>query len=201
MRVLKANIDRGGWRPSVVLLYGPPACGKLTIAKELAKSEQLFLLDNHHFNDVVMPFVEINSSTLPDINAAVYQIRSLALNVIKKHKKSTAKGFIFSNVLLETPDDVESVEELKQFAQDIDGIFVPVHITCREDILLKRVGSEDRRQKFKLTDAGILKSFLENQRMIDFDCATKLDIDTSDISVDQAVQQIKNHIQNLSDNR
>lgn len=179
----------------VVLLYGAPACGKLTIARELARTQNLFLLDNHHFNDVVMPFVDVNSNSLPDINEAVYKIRSLALDILKKYKKSTSCGFIFTNVLLESDADKEAVLELQQFANDMNAHFIPIHLTCSLDVLIQRVQNEERKTKGKLTDPVILKSFLENQKMIDMDHPNKITLDTSDISVSQAIEQITHDLE------
>ena len=80
----------------VVLLYGAPACGKLTIARELSRIKSLFLLDNHHFNDVVMPFVDLNENSLPDINDAIYKIRSLALDILKMVKSHVSVNYNFA---------------------------------------------------------------------------------------------------------
>jgi len=182
-------------QPMVILLYGAPACGKLTIARELARTQNLFLLDNHHFNDVVMPFVDINSNSLPDINEAVYKIRSLALDIFKKYKKSTSYGFIFTNVLLESDADKDAVSELQKFANDMGAHFIPIHLTCSLDILLTRVSNKERTLKGKLTDPTILKSFLENQKMIDIEHPNKITIDTSHVSVSQAIAQIVHYLE------
>lgn len=192
---MHSNKQRREKKSLVVLLYGAPACGKLTIARELAHHQNLFLLDNHHFNDVVMPFVDINSTSLPDINQAVYKIRSLALDIFKKYKKSTTSGFIFTNVLLESDADKDAVLELQEFANDMGAHFVPIHLTCSLDILLTRVQNKERTLKGKLTDPAILQSFLENQKMIDIEHPNKITIDTSHISVSQAIAQIVHYLE------
>ena len=174
----------------VVLLYGAPACGKLTIARELSRIKSLFLLDNHHFNDVVMPFVDLNENSLPDINDAIYKIRSLALDILKKYKKSTSSGFVFTNVLLESDSDKKAVLELQQFADEIEAQFVPIHLTCSLDVLIQRVQNDERKTKGKLTDPEILKSFLAYQKMIDIEHPNKITLDTSDISVSQTIEKI-----------
>ena len=187
---MHSNKQRREEKSLVVLLYGAPACGKLTIARELSHHQNLFLLDNHHFNDVVMPFVDLNENSLPDINDAIYKIRSLALDILKKYKKSTSSGFIFTNVLLESDSDKKAVLELQQFADEIEAQFVPIHLTCSLDVLIQRVQNDERKTKGKLTDPEILKSFLAYQKMIDIEHPNKITLDTSDISVSQTIEKI-----------
>lgn len=178
----------------VVLLYGAPACGKLTIARELSHHQNLFLLDNHHFNDVVMPFVDLNENSLPDINDAIYKIRSLALDILKKYKKSTSSGFVFTNVLLESDSDKKAVLELQQFADEIEAQFVPIHLTCSLDVLIQRVQNDERKTKGKLTDPEILKSFLAYQKMIDIEHPNKIRINTTNLTIPETVDKIASYL-------
>lgn len=182
----------------VILLHGAPASGKLTVAKALAEKLNFFLLDNHHFNDVIFPFVDVNGESLPLICKTVYQIRSLTLNVLSRYKKQTAKGFIFTNVLIDTPDDKGAVKELMDFAHDIEGIFVPIRIACDTAVLLGRVSSKDRAAKCKLTDAGILQNFLTTQKFIDISHPNGLVLDSGSCSVDEMVETITAHLEKLS---
>lgn len=178
----------------VVLIYGPPAAGKLTVAKALSQKENMFLLDNHHFNNVIMPFVDVNKTSLPEINTAIYQIRSIALKTIQKYKKESAKGFVFSNVLLDTPDDAKAVRELENFAAETGGAFIPVSLVCDTETLLCRVNSEERRQKCKITDPAVLKLFLKTQPFLKIHHPNLLTLDSKKLSVPELVSAICGHL-------
>jgi tRNA uridine 5-carbamoylmethylation protein Kti12 len=41
----------------LVIIYGPPATGKLTLAKEIAKKTDFRVFDNHHMMDYLAPLV------------------------------------------------------------------------------------------------------------------------------------------------
>lgn len=182
----------------VILLHGAPASGKLTLAKALSEKLNFFLLDNHHFNDVIFPFVDVNAESLPLICETVYQIRALTLKVLSRYKKQSAKGFIFTNVLIDTPDDKAAVRELMDFARDIKGVFVPIRIACDTAVLLERVQSADRQEKCKLTDAGILQNFLTTQKFIDVPHPNSLALDSGKLSVEEMVTAIAAHLEKLS---
>lgn len=91
---------------NLVLLYGPPAVGKLTVAKELAKLTGIKLFDNHSIVDVVN---EIFGWENPVRRKLEYEIRArvieeaarsgvdlIVTGVILKHNHFLYKGFIDS---------------------------------------------------------------------------------------------------------
>jgi adenylate kinase family enzyme len=41
----------------LIILYGAPAAGKLTVAKELAKTTDFVVFDNHQIIDIVEPLI------------------------------------------------------------------------------------------------------------------------------------------------
>ena len=72
----------------LILLYGPPAVGKLTIAQELKKLTGVKLLDNHQVSDLVMSVHERGTPVAADLN---HQIR---LAVYKAATQEKIPGII-----------------------------------------------------------------------------------------------------------
>ena len=175
----------------VMLIFGAPASGKYTISQKIAERTQAVVLDNHHFNNVIMPFVDIDNHSLPDICLATYQIRTLFLDVVKKHyKKQESHSYVFTNVLLDDAMDYAAFDELVSFAKDIDAVFIPVELCCREDVLCHRVTDIQRAERFKLTDKDILKSFLETHKMATIKHDNLIRIDVSDKTAEEVTDLI-----------
>lgn len=179
----------------VVLLFGAPAAGKRTIGRKLEEKYGSYLLDNHHFNNVIMPFVDVTGDTLLDICPAVYKIRTLFLDVVKKHyKKDGPQSYVFTNVLIDDPVDYGAFEELKCFAEDIGAVFLPIELNCQTDILCQRIDTSERAAHYKLTDADILKSFLERFKMATINHPNLLRIDCTYQTPDETLAVIQKHI-------
>lgn len=182
----------------VILLHGAPAAGKLTIAKALTAKTGALLLDNHFFNNVVMPYVEINSETLPELCRNIYKIRSIFLDTLKKYHKGDCSSYVFTNVLLDTEDDKKAVKELEAFASYQDAVFIPVELNCRFDALAGRVNTKERAERYKLTDKDMLKNFLEAHKMLEINHLNKISIDVSDLTAEQTLNEIWKNIEMLT---
>src|SRR4051812_43863479 len=59
--MLDLPLKRAGAPPTLVFLYGPPAVGKLTVARALARRLPFKVLHNHATIDPILPFFEYGS--------------------------------------------------------------------------------------------------------------------------------------------
>lgn len=178
-------------RKFVMLIFGAPASGKYTLSQHIARQTNAIVLDNHHFNNVIMPFVDIDNNSLPDICLATYRMRTLFLDVVKKHyKKHENRSYIFTNVLLDDDMDYAAFKELESFANVINAVFLPIELCCREDVLCQRVEMPQRAERYKLTDKEILKSFLKTHKMAHIQHPNLQRIDVSDKTVDDVTALI-----------
>lgn len=157
----------------VVLLYGKPSTGKLTIAKYIkeilaSQGKVCHIFDNHFFNDIVFPYVNI-TKYLGNICESVYKIRKIFLDTVSKYSEMQETTFVFTNVLLDTEDDTESVNELKKFAKAMKADFIPVQIVAGDESILDWCSNKDRKTKQKLTDREAMRSFINKACFMDLE--------------------------------
>ncbi|MFA6522380.1 MAG: AAA family ATPase [Patescibacteria group bacterium] len=174
----------------LILLYGPPASGKLTIAKLLAKETGYRLFHNHLVADFVHTFFEFGTDEFIDLAT---KLRSEAINAaFQAHLKGLIMTFAYG---LETRAGEHDDEILKSIAERVGeegGSVLFVHLTCNDEDLMKRVGQEDRKEFHKLTDPAVLKQILHDYKKIKeaIPFAESLMIDTGVLSPQEAVEKI-----------
>ena len=168
---------------SLIFIYGPPASGKLTIAKELSKETNFKLFHNHLSVDLLKNIFEFGS---PEYRELIYEIR---LKVIERAIKNNI-DLIFT-YFYTFPEDNSFIDLLLKTIEPYGVTPFFVQLRCSQDVLLKRVESSDRGNFQKLQDKSILKELL-----VKYDCATpipfvkNISIDNTHLSPEQVVKQI-----------
>jgi hypothetical protein len=146
---------------TVYYLIGWPASGKRTVGLALAELTGARLLDNHLINDPIFQAVGATGvGSLPDgtwplvgrVESAVLEAALLAPPEL---------SFIFTNVLVQRPGELETFETRRQLAAARQARFVPIWLLCDEAELRRRIPLEDRRARLKLRDEAGLTRMLE----------------------------------------
>ncbi len=139
----------------LVVLYGPPGVGKLTVAKILAKRTGYRLFHNHLSTDLV-------SEVFPQRTKARFDaINHIRLYLIEAAAKSDLKGMIFTYVYAvqrsgETIDDAWVRGAVRKVAKHRGKIFF-VKLTCNEDALHRRLRARSRKKFRKLRSVRVLR--------------------------------------------
>ena len=182
-------------RPTIFQITGPPAVGKLTVAKELVVrlGPRAILLDNH---SVANPFLELAGqdgvTRLPD-EVWLYVRRAKALLIEAAEALTPLEwSFVFTNYIIEDDSAVESFERVAGFARRRQAPLVPVVLECSEEELARRVGNEDRRLNSKLVDAALLQSFLERPCFVP-EHPNRVILSTDDLAPSEAAEKIIAH--------
>lgn len=177
----------------LVILYGPPATGKLTVARELSKLTGYMLFHNHLIADLASSIFPFGTKQYSDL------AESIRLLTIKSAAKAKSKGLIMTFAYgVETfgsRDDLflkKVINLSKKFRVSI--YFVKVFAS--DKALEKRIGLTSRKKFKKLTNFKTLQTLRKRFQMdeaVPFVKSTLLD--TSKLTPIKAAKFIINNIQ------
>ncbi len=131
-------------KSKIIFIYGLPATGKLTVAKDLAKMTDIPLCHNHMIFDLVFKIFKWQSREGQKMREKVYaDIVKLSLqsgaSIIFTHAHASAAQYPFgvsSNTF---------VRKIERMTKTYGGLFCPVYLLCSEKELYKRVVHPSRK--------------------------------------------------------
>ncbi len=172
---------------NLLFLYGPPAAGKLTIAKELAKMTGYKLYDNH---TIISPLAELFSYTDPVLNPIrsslgerirldIFKTAAQAgVNLITTSGRGGEKDFIF-------------FREIKEAVEQNGGSVLFVQVSPSKETLLQRVDQPSRLGVKADTRERLEEILEENPGLFEkFPDEGHLSIDNTEISAINASEMI-----------
>lgn len=177
----------------LVIIYGPPAVGKLTVAQALAKLTGFKLIHNHLIGDLVVSLFDRGSSQANKLNQ---QIRTLAYKSAAENKLN---GVITTFVYHHDQSEREKrcINEYKSTVQKHSGEVFLVRLSCDMERLRQRVASPSRLKAIKISSVEKLEQELKNQSLTDeiaVDGVKSLHIDNTDVAPENAAQMIKSYL-------
>jgi gluconate kinase len=145
--------------PHLFYLVGPPAVGKLTVARELERRTGAIVVDNHLVNDPV--FVPMGVHRGEGIDATD-ELRRRVLSVVHEAAELAPASFshVFTNWLPDEPENAALVGRLRDLARRRGARFVPVWLTADAEALAARVVAPERTQRAKLMDPELLRTLV-----------------------------------------
>jgi deoxyadenosine/deoxycytidine kinase len=173
----------------IVIIYGPPGVGKLTVAAKLAERTDFKLLHCHQVADLiasVMPFGTIGFLPLME------KIRMDVLKTACKDKK--IMGVILTGVY----EPEEKIELSERFLRRIDrlsgGRVLLVRLKCAEWMLYRRIKGLSRSMFRKVRQKDRLRQLLEDYRLFEAVKFKKsLTIDNTKLSAANCAERIRKH--------
>ena len=146
-------------------------------------------MDNHFFNNIIFPYVELTTPNVIAIYPDIHKIRKIWMDNVVKYGKND-KGFIFTDVLISSPSTKNDVNNIKEFAHKLGYKFVPVKLICSDKDIKNRINSNDRKKRHKLTDYKDWKNYINNTKFLDVEQSLVID----NKNINQTIQQIDNVI-------
>ena len=173
----------------LILLYGPPAVGKLTVAKELQRLTGYTLLHNHQVSDLVLSVFDRGTPAAADLN---HQIR---LTAYRAASLQNIPGMISTvNYRYNIKDQIHNA--IRDY-MSIDGVDTfAVRLYCAPEILEQRVVSTERIGTMKISSVEKLRAVLTSEdllRSLPDDIIPSLHIDTTQREPYETAIIIKNH--------
>lgn len=172
---------------NLIILYGPPAVGKLSVATELSKMTGYKLLHNH----LAIDFVEsIFNRSDKEFWKLIDEYR---LDIIKKAAKNNIQGIILTTVNIKGTDD-EFIKKLIKIMDDNSGKALFVHLISDINEIKKRLTAPSREQFGKLTNVKIFNEFISKNNVFEpIPFVESLKINNTAISPKETATIIKKH--------
>lgn len=178
----------------LVIIYGPPATGKLTIAKELAKQPGYKVFDNHQtmdfLNSVILDKTKaFNSKVSGDFFELYRKVRIETLRTACKLKD--VKGIIITEAYTGKKRFIGSMIRIAE--KNKCRVYL-VKLSCDLKKLEKRVYSKSRKKYRKIKDKKGLYDFFkrfEGRSDLVYPYKRTLILDTGKYSVKESVIEIR----------
>jgi predicted kinase len=176
----------------IVHLNGWPGSGKLTVARVVARKLGARLLDNHTLHDVAGRLCDRHTREYWEL---YYQVREIA------YKRVRALPFhetvVMTNAFaLESDREREGWAAVKALAHDRGVPLVAVTLQCSLDENVRRIASEDRRDR-KMTDPGPLIEWRSALTLLTDGSVPSLTIDNTNRSPDQVADDIAGFVRRI----
>jgi hypothetical protein len=178
------DASRSGF--TFLFIYGPPAVGKLTVAKSVVAVRPAFkLFHNHVVVDTVAALFPFGHRTYFDL---VGRFRRELIEAAARHGLDLVITYAYAL------EDEAAVEGYSNLVRACGGQLLGVQLTAPPDTLAERVSLRSRRAYGKLNDAALLRDVLArwdfSQRIPN---APTLSIDTTVVGPADAASRIIEH--------
>ena len=170
-----------------VLLYGPPAVGKLTVARELAELTGFKVFHNHVSVDLAE---EIFTRKGPSFGRTVKALNQ----VVFQEAAQTDVNLIFTFVYAYPQDDPE-MRWLLGIFEESGARTLLVQLTCDQETLKARLTESSRQAYGKIKDAKTLAELLTTYDLFTpYPAAPSLQLDTTDTPPHETAAAIANYL-------
>ena len=170
----------------LVFLYGPPAAGKLTVARELTALTGLRVLHNHLSIELAH---EVFPDRSPEFGALVARLRLELFEAASRAGVSMISTFVYAA----GPSDDAFLAQIGKVVERYGGEIAFVQLLPSREALRARVAEPSRGEYSKIRDWNVLESLLDGN-----DVATpvpgSLTIDNSDLMPAEVAARIVRHL-------
>jgi cytidylate kinase len=169
----------------LIFIYGPPASGKLTIAKELSDLTGYSIFHNHQTRDIVRELYPETFFENYDL------VDTLCLDIFEYAAKHDT-NLIFT-LVHDDPDDIIFADKAIKSIENKQGTVCFIEVTAPNDVLLSRVDNDSRKEYRKMRDKAKLERLLGAGLYGSLPYEGILKIDTGLMSADESAMLIAEH--------
>jgi hypothetical protein len=138
----------------LVFIYGPPAVGKLTVAKKLSKITKFKLFHNHLTVDLLNTVLKFGTDSYFKLNDKI------RLSILEEAAKQNVKGVVFT-FSHSYPEDTRWAKRVARRIKKFNGKVYFVHIVCEKEQLTIRVKHSSRKKFHKVKTTKKLQEVLK----------------------------------------
>jgi len=170
----------------LILIYGAPAVGKLTVSKEIAEQTDFKVFHNHLSIDAIEPVFEFGTKSFWDL---VHLIR---IETIAEAARA-GQNLIYTFCYAKGSDDAH-VAKITETVEENGGEVCFVLLVCERGELEKRVLEESRKKFKKANNIELLKEILEKYDLFSpVPLRESLRIDNTNLSALDTARKIVDH--------
>jgi thymidylate kinase len=169
----------------IIHINGWPGTGKLTVGRLLAKRLSARLVDNH---TLLNPAEALFSRSDPLHASLRRQIRQAVFD--HAVRADPAESFVFTDALSDDEDDSATFSWYRDLAAARGADLVAILLDCAPEENARRLASPGRSEALKLTDIAMLRRLRANYKLLRGLAERTIEIDTTDLSPDQAMARI-----------
>jgi deoxyadenosine/deoxycytidine kinase len=172
----------------LIIIYGPVAVGKLTVANELSKKTGFAVLHNHLVIDLAVKYFEFGTEPFTNL------IKGIRMTIINELIINNTNGLILTSGFSNNRIGEEFYERLEKLVVTDGGSVFYVKLVCDLEERKRRVKSEERRKYFKPSE---LDYYSINTKYLDFSTEiarnNTLEINNTSLSPELVAKQIMNN--------
>lgn len=170
----------------LIYLYGPPAVGKLTVAKELAGRIGYRIFHNHLSIDCVLSVFDFGTEPF------WRQVRKIREDMLAEAAQ-VGRDLICTSVYSRGDDDSQ-IERRLHAVERNGGRVCLVQLRCPLEVLEERVGAPARRAAGKLATAdGLRRTLSADDLAAPIPDRASLQLDTDVLTATEAAERIIQH--------
>lgn len=168
----------------LIVLIGPPAVGKHTVAQILSQRTGYKLFHNHLTADLALSLFDYGDEEFFPL------MSDLRLRCFEAASKASIDGLIFTCAFA-FPDADKFCDDIESRVSRYDGHVDYVRLTSKMEDLKKRVSNSDRKKYRKITDANKLELAIKEYNLLEVAVGREtLTISTSDMNPEEVSDKI-----------
>lgn len=170
----------------LLVLYGSPAVGKLTVANEIARQTDFKVFHNHLSIDCVLPVFDFGTKPFFKL------ISLIRLETISEATRA-GQNLIFTFCYAKDEDD-ELVGQTVKAVEENGGEVCFVLLKAEKEIIEKRIAEESRRQFHKVKSVEVLHEMFDKYELFaPVNNYESLIVDNTHLSIGETAQKIISH--------
>ena len=176
-------------KKTILVIYGPPGVGKLTIGQQLSTKTGFKFFNGHRLADVVHSIFDFGTKEF--VNTTNFLWLFLFEKLVKSKTQGIIVSFVYGVQTLEGRHDEQFCKKIITIAKRNRAKIHFIKLTCSDNELYKRVQNKSRTQFGKLTSATLLKKIRKSYKVDEIiPFVNNKVIDTTSLTPKQAADRI-----------